>query len=32
VQHAGFTHEELRDDMGLRDVGQCGVEDAGEGE
>ena len=32
VQHAGLTHEGLRDGMGLRDVGQFGVEHASEGE
>jgi hypothetical protein len=32
VQYAGFTHERFGDLVGLRDVGQLGVEYTGEGE
>jgi hypothetical protein len=32
VQHARFTHEGLGNDMGLRDVGQFGIEHADERE
>jgi hypothetical protein len=32
VQHAGFTHEGLGDDMDACDVGQFGIEHASEGE
>ena len=32
MQHAGFTHEGLGNEKGLRDVGQFRVEHAGEGE
>ena len=32
MQHTRFTHEGLGNDMGLRDVGQLGVEHAGERE